>query len=705
MDRVRSPDRWRRRAGHALVVVTALLLAAAAVSGYARSALVDEREFSDRAASALDDADVRAVVADRVVGGLTRSVIPDALAVRPLVVAAVAELAGTSPFRRLFTRAVSDRHRALINGETTFGFELPLGEGLVFESLRSVSPRVARAIPPDLRVPIVRLDPRDFELAGARVLTDLAGWWWPLLAAALLAATGCALLAGGVRTALVYLGVAAAGGGLVVAAAVAGLGEFVVSHAAHAADLSDEAERDAVRALWAGLFSDLLASALFAALGGAVVVVLASGGLPTRYLAEGRQRALRLAGSSSRPARLGRAAGLIALGAALVLAPALVGRVVLVGSGVLLVLVGVAQIAGVRPEGEPLREPGRATPLTLAGGMAAAVVVTVLAVSLVLPGPRAAPVASAGPADGCNGSPALCDRRLNEVVFPATHNSFAAADEPGWLFANHRHGIERQLRDGIRALLIDIHYGVPDPASGRVRTDLAGEDSSRNKVARELGPEALRAADRLAGRVGVDRPAGDRRPYLCHTLCELGAEPLVDQLELVRAFLAANGSEVVVLFIEPYVPVEEIEKALDQAGLLAQAARISRDEPLPTLGDLVRAETRLVILSEQDGGARPWYLAGFSFAQDTPLGATSADQFRCRRFRGSADSPLFLINHWIDTFPPSPSRNERIGGRVLQQRLSQCERSRGLLPNLIAVDFHERSDVVEIARRLNAARR
>ena len=58
------------------------------------------------------------------------------------------------------------------------------------------------------------------------------------------------------------------------------------------------------------------------------------------------------------------------------------------------------------------------------------------------------------------------------MVFPATHNSFAAADEPGWFFANQRHGIERQLRDGIRGFLIDIHYGVRDPASGRVRTDL-----------------------------------------------------------------------------------------------------------------------------------------------------------------------------------------------------------------------------------------
>ena len=149
------------------MVVAALLLAGAALSWYARSALVDGSEFSSRATAALDDSDVRTVLADHVVGGLTRSVVPDALVVRPLLVPAVAALADTTPFRRLLSRAIRDRHRALVNGETTFSFELPVGEGLLFEGLERVAPRAARAIPPDLRVPVLRLDPRDFELTAA----------------------------------------------------------------------------------------------------------------------------------------------------------------------------------------------------------------------------------------------------------------------------------------------------------------------------------------------------------------------------------------------------------------------------------------------------------------------------------------------------------------------------------------------------------
>src|SRR3954468_16888045 len=64
----------------------------------------------------------------------------------------------------------------------------------------------------------------------------------------------------------------------------------------------------------------------------------------------------------------------------------------------------------------------------------------------------------------CNGSRAACNKPLDEVLFAATHNSFAASDQPGWHFADQRYGIARQLEDGIRGLLIDVHFGAADPA-------------------------------------------------------------------------------------------------------------------------------------------------------------------------------------------------------------------------------------------------
>ena len=149
----------------------------------------------------------------------------------------------------MFADALRQRHEALVEGERTFEFRLAVGDGLLFDALMAAAPNLAERIPPGLRVPVIRLDPRQFELDAARLVVDLAGWRWPLLVLALLAGTGAALLAGGARDALVSLGVAAAGAGLLVAALVAGLGEFVVSHAASAADIGDGRERAAIRAV------------------------------------------------------------------------------------------------------------------------------------------------------------------------------------------------------------------------------------------------------------------------------------------------------------------------------------------------------------------------------------------------------------------------------------------------------------------------
>jgi hypothetical protein len=98
------------RASSVLAGVTAVLAAAAAISGYARAELVDREAFGQRVASALEDEDVRTVVADRVVDRLAQNVTPEVLAVRPLVSTAVGALAGTPAFQRVFARVLSAAH-------------------------------------------------------------------------------------------------------------------------------------------------------------------------------------------------------------------------------------------------------------------------------------------------------------------------------------------------------------------------------------------------------------------------------------------------------------------------------------------------------------------------------------------------------------------------------------------------------------------
>jgi hypothetical protein len=302
----------------------------------------------------------------------------------------------------------------------------------------------------------------------------------------------------------------------------------------------------------------------------------------------------------------------------------------------------------------------------------------------------------------CNGVAGLCDRRLDEVVFPGTHNSFAASDEPGWYFANQTYPISRQLDDGIRALLIDVHFGVYDPATGRVRTDLRAEGSDRNKVAQQVPAAALRVADRVAGRVGVGTLKGTPEPYLCHTLCELGAEPLNQELEVIRRFLDRHPRQVLIVIVEDYVPRATIERSFEETGLARYVATLDRGKPLPTLGALVARRQRLVVFAEEKGGSPAWYMPAFSFIQDTPLGATLPHQLSCKRYRGEQHSPLLLINHWIPPFPPSPSLNARIGrAAFLRGRIERCLQPRGAKGAIVAVDFYQRTSVVDVANELN----
>ena len=70
---------------------------------------------------------------------------------------------------------------------------------------------------------------------------------------------------------------------------------------------------------------------------------------------------------------------------------------------------------------------------------------------------------------GCNGFVDLCDRRIDEVAFAGTHNSMAASSEEGWVFGRQTGGLLAQLSFGVRAFLLDLHYGAP--IKDLVRTD------------------------------------------------------------------------------------------------------------------------------------------------------------------------------------------------------------------------------------------
>jgi hypothetical protein len=704
--------RGRTIASVVLIVVAAVLLVGGVVAFYARTEVVDQRAFVDRAEATLGDADVRDVAGREIVVRFVDRGSTDLIAARPLLQSVVDAALTTDPFRRVFRRAARGLNRALfVHGDENVTFDVPDTARVVTDAMRAVSPKLARRIPENLDAPLLRL--RERELA-ARTLTfaDRArtlGIVLPLLALA--AFVAAIALAPDRRVAVLRAGVAigAAGALLAIALVVVRARLLVGIHGSD--DLTDAEMRSAVGGVFDAYLADLRSWALAIGLFGLVVAGAAAALDPVRPTVP-TAPLRRLLDRPQTPARRAvRGIAVLALGVFAVSNPWLALQVTAIALGAFLVFFGATELLALLPRRAPTRASDRklrARALATAG--VAALVAVGGATALILTatsGQESAPATAAAlPTRTCNGSAALCGLRLNEVVFAGTHNSFSAADSPGWYIADQRRTIPRQLRDGVRLFLIDTHWGVGD-ASGRVRTDFEAEGSDRNKVAAAMPPAQLRAAERVAGRLGVRGTGeGKRAVWLCHTVCELGATKLLDALEDYRRFLDAHRGEVIIVFVEPYVAPAEFAGVAKQAGLDRYVATLDRDEALPTLGELVRTNKRVIVFAEQDAdGTVPWYLDGFSFVQDTPYQAKTRGDLSCRLYRGTADSPLLMLNQWADVFPPSLRANKPfLEKHFIIDRAHRCARERGQPVNLIAVDHYDQGDLIAAVNELNAER-
>jgi hypothetical protein len=321
-----------------------------------------------------------------------------------------------------------------------------------------------------------------------------------------------------------------------------------------------------------------------------------------------------------------------------------------------------------------------------------------VALLLILRRPEPLPVANTAIV-ACNGAPELCDRRIDQVSFPATHNSMSNAEIPGWMFPHHMVDFTGQLQYGIRALLIDIHYGFP--GGERIKTDLEGEGATREKLVGAVGEEGFEAAQRIRDRlVGVDE--GHRGLYFCHGFCELGAYPVAPALKNIRDWLLVNPDEVLLIVIEDYVTPEEIAAAFKESGLL-EFVYTGPITPWPTLRSMILSNGRVLVFTESGRPGVAWIHPAFESFQETPYTFHTPAEFSCKPNRGGTSGTLFQVNHWIETTPaPRPSNAKIVNTYdVLLKRAKECERERGIKPTYLAVDFGGIGEIVNVTRTLN----
>jgi len=261
-------------------------------------------------------------------------------------------------------------------------------------------------------------------------------------------------------------------------------------------------------------------------------------------------------------------------------------------------------------------------------------------------------LAAAAP-QACNGFPDLCDRPYDKVAYATTHNAMAA-HEMGFAFPNQRNRMRKQLDDGIRGLMLDLHK------------------------------------------------EGDT-PMLCHGPCALGKQDLVEGLVEIREFLDANPNEVITLLLEPSgVNAAEIAAAFSAADFTRYCFPYAAGAPWPTLREMITTGQRAVVLTDRDTGDIPWLLPMWSTMWDTNWNIKQKEQFDCECNRGKTTQPLFNLNHFMQNPLPFPANAEIVNRNpFLYERAKKCMDDTGRIPNFVTVDHYHIGDIFEAVNRLN----
>ncbi len=701
-----------RGASYVLAVVGAILALIGGFLLYARQELFHPDSLAERARAALDDERTRLAIAQPIVDGIVDSGSGELVNARPFIESIVVSALGTPPVKAAFTEAVKAVDTKLADRTpNTLLLNLTDATVLAAKALDALAPQLAKGVVPkeitDVKAAILDSEITITPLRWVRAV-DVFGIVLPILAALLLAAS--VAVAPVRRTGVQRAAIAIA------AAAVLGLIVILVGRSLALGQIDDPLFRDAAGAVWDAILGDLVTWTLGIGLLALLLAAAARFGAGEIDPLAPITRAAALARSHPSRPILGvlRALAIGAVGVWMILAPisALTAFAVLAGAWLVYVAI-IETLAILAPvearRGAAPRRRFQPTRLAIAG----ALLVGVLVVVLVVGGENRTEARPPGPPEACNGYRELCGKRIDQVTFPATHNSMSAAAEAGWFLPNQRYGITRQLDDGIRGLLIDTHYGVPRGTGrgfGEVITDLDKENKTRKEVVAELGEETVERAEDLVGQLAFSgAPQGKAKPYLCHVLCELGATPLDDALARIKSWMDAHPDEFLIIFIEDVVSPEETARAFERSGLVRYAWTPEPDTVWPTLGSLIEQDKRLLVMAENDAGNGrfPWYQEGFrDLVQETPYTFDSAKQISgwssCRPNRGDPSNPLFLINNWIEKIPRDPKLQGRINSyRTLLDRAHECTRRRGMKPNIIAVDYYNEGDLLGVANTLN----
>ncbi|KAG0056104.1 hypothetical protein BGZ83_006365 [Gryganskiella cystojenkinii] len=270
----------------------------------------------------------------------------------------------------------------------------------------------------------------------------------------------------------------------------------------------------------------------------------------------------------------------------------------------------------------------------------------------------------------CNGYTDLCSKTYDKVAYATTHNAYSFRPLNG-VQTNQDNDIPTQLKDGIRAFMLDAYY-VP---SGNV-----------NDI------------------------------ELCHMSCDVvDGGSLSATFKHLKSFMDANKNEVITILWEnsQNLTPEHFQTVYTAAGLVPYSyIQKPGNTTWPTLAQMISSGQRLV--SYLDNGAAasvPWLMAEYDFIFETPYDIPKGTAYPC-----TVDRPkdqrrqMYVLNHFVNgevnmdnqvVTGPQKGIASQTNGPDLTSHVTSCQTTFNQIPSFIAVDFYEIGSLLQTVANVN----
>ena len=232
------------------------------------------------------------------------------------------------------------------------------------------------------------------------------------------------------------------------------------------------------------------------------------------------------------------------------------------------------------------------------------------------------------------------------------------------------------------------------------------------------------------------RKPGDSNIHLCHTDCRiLDAGLLIDAMKELSNWMNAHPTEIVVIIFENVgnwspkalaAVFKQVGKSLlsttvnDILGTDKLVYYKGFNDPWPTLGEMIKSNKRLVVLSSplSKDPSIPWIMDEFMWGFETPFVYSSPNQFTCNIDRPKTPlgvelkNRLYMANHFLGSYfegiqallVPSPNKTAEVNTKEsILAHASMCEQeNQQQRPTLIALDFVDLGNPLEAIAALNS---